>query len=81
MSDKKVTITLTFEDRQLLESLFQSQMDIYRDADMMYGEPSGYTVGTSYDENGILQGTRELTCREFEVWTESIMERIDIAGQ
>lgn len=79
MKDRK--ITLSYSDSILIEQLLESQIRVFEDADAKYGDPSGYIAADRYEYSGPLDighnvNSRELTCREFEVWAESIKDRL-----
>ena len=59
-------ISLSFSDRTIIEQLLWTQLQVYLDADVENGTLSGFVDGSG----------KELTCREFEVWTESLQDRM-----
>lgn len=74
-------ITLSYSDSMLIEQLLENQLAIYRDADADYGDQSGYISADRFHTDGPYDlgheiNQRDLTVREFEVWTESIKDRL-----
>lgn len=75
------SITLSYGDSILIQQLLEDQIRVLEHAGARYGDPSGYTTADSYEvkddlDIGRYVNERELTCREFEVWAESIKDRL-----